>query len=113
MRAIVRTHFEIELSQAKTSIAAEEYKTAWIALQRAHILAQNYPFAHALIHWHMLLLSWKQRDIKELMGQILPTLLAIPLTLLFGRRRSLRMGRVNVNDFERSIPEDLRDILNQ
>lgn len=50
MRAIVREHFEIELSQVRTSIAAEEYKTAWIALQRAHILAQYYPFAHTLIH---------------------------------------------------------------
>lgn len=61
----------------------------------------------------MLLLGWKQRDIKEVMGQILPTLLAIPLTLMFERKRSLRIGTVNVNDFERSIPEDLRDILNQ
>jgi LuxR family transcriptional regulator, maltose regulon positive regulatory protein len=46
--------------------------------------------------------------------QLVPTILAIPLTLLFGKIRLLRLGKVNVdNSQQMSIPEDLLEILNQ
>jgi 2-polyprenyl-3-methyl-5-hydroxy-6-metoxy-1,4-benzoquinol methylase len=106
MKAIVREHFETELRKAKTAIAAKDYETAWTALQRAHILGQAYPLPHAFAHWEMLKLAWIQRDIKEIAGQILPTVLAVPLTWLFGRMRELRPGRVNVDDSKQtSIPD--------
>ncbi len=114
MKAIVREHFETEIRKAQTAIETGNFETAWIALQRAHILGQAYPLSHAIAHWKMLKLAWKQRDTKEIGGQFVQTLFAVPISLLFGQKRSLRDGKVNVDDSEQtSIPEDLLQILNQ
>jgi hypothetical protein len=114
MKPIVREHFEAELRKARIAIEAEDFDSAWIALQRAHILGQTAPIAHAIAHWNMLKLAWRQRDVKEVAGQLMPALLAIPLTLLFGQRRFLRGGKANLDEKEKmSIPEDIQKVLNQ
>ncbi|BAU15849.1 hypothetical protein LEP3755_64150 (plasmid) [Leptolyngbya sp. NIES-3755] len=114
MKAVLQEHFDAELKKAKTAIAAQDCETAWIALQRAHILGQRDAVAHTIAHWNMLKLAWKQRDFREVSGQLLPVLIAAPLTLLYGQIRALRGGKANVNDSERmSIPEDIQQILNQ
>lgn len=114
MKAALREHFNAELKKAKTAIAAQDFETAWTALQRAHILGQRDAVAHTIAHWNMLKLAWKQRDFREVRGQIMPVLIAAPLTLLYGQFRYLRGGKANVNDLEQmSIPEDIRQILNQ
>ncbi|MBE9225459.1 DUF3703 domain-containing protein [Phormidium sp. LEGE 05292] len=38
MKPIVQEHFNAELCRAKMAIARQDFETAWIALQRAHIL---------------------------------------------------------------------------
>lgn len=114
MKTVLREHFKAELEKAKTAIVAQDFETAWTALQRAHILGQRDAIAHTVAHWNMLKLAWRQRNFREVMGQLMPVLLAIPLTLLYGQMRSLRGGKSNVNDSERvSIPEDIQQILNQ
>ncbi|XGV97575.1 MAG: DUF3703 domain-containing protein [Leptolyngbya sp. BL-A-14] len=114
VKAVLQEHFDAELRQAKTAIAAQDFETAWIALQRAHILGQRDAVAHTIAHWNMLKLAWKQRDFREVSGQLMPVLLAIPLTFLYGQMRSPRGGKANVNDSKQmSIPEDIRKILNQ
>jgi hypothetical protein len=111
---IVKEQFKVELCRAKAAIADRDFETAWTALQRAHMLGQTDAIAHSIAHWHMLKLAWKQRDLRELAGQIMPTLLAIPLTILFGQIRAVRGGKANVNDSERmSIPEDIHQILDR
>lgn len=113
MKAIVREHFEIEIRTAQAAITTGDFEAAWTALQRAHILGQTDPVAHAIAHWEMLKLAWRQRDTKEMAGQFIPTVLAVPLTFLFGQKRSLRAGKVNIDNSDKSIPEDLLQILNQ
>ena len=114
MKAITQEHFKAELEKAKTAIAAQDFEAAWSALQRAHILGQRDAIAHTIAHWNMLKLAWKQRDFREVMGQLMPVLLAIPLTLLYGQMRSLRGGKANVNDSEQmAVPEDIQQIINQ
>ena len=114
MKAIILEHFETELRQAQTAIATKDFESAWTALQRAHILAQAYPFSHAIVHWRMLKLAWKQRNLKEVAEQVIPTSVAVPLTLLFGRKRRLRDGKANSSDSKRKfIPNDLLQILNR
>ncbi|MBD2357952.1 DUF3703 domain-containing protein [Tolypothrix sp. FACHB-123] len=114
MKAIVYEHFQAELSKAKTLIAEQDFESAWIALQRAHILGQNDAIAHPIAHWNMLKLAWKQKDFQEISMQLMSTVLAIPLTLLSGKKRYLRGGKANVDDSEKmSIPEDIQQILNQ
>jgi Protein of unknown function (DUF3703) len=114
MKATVQEHFSAELCRAKIAIADQDFQTAWTALQSAHILGQTDAIAHTIAHWSMLKLAWKQCDFQEIVGQLLPTLLAIPLTILFGQMRSLRGGKANVKDSEKmSIPEEIQQILNR
>ena len=114
MKAVLRKHFKAELEKAERAIAVQDFETAWIALQRAHILGQRDAIAHTIAHWNMLKLAWKWRDSQEVMGQLIPVLLAVPFTLFHGQMRSLRGGKANVNDAERmSIPQDIQQILNQ
>lgn len=83
-------------------------------MQRAHILGQTDAIAHAIAHWQMLKLAWRQRDFREVVGQLLPTIVAVPLTLLYGQTRTLRGGKANVDASARMpIPEDVQQILNQ
>ncbi|MDZ8140752.1 MAG: DUF3703 domain-containing protein [Nostoc sp. DedQUE04] len=114
MKAIVYEHFQAELCRAKTFITEQDFESAWIALQRAHILGQTDAIAHTIAHCNMLKLAWKQRDLQEIYGQLLSTFLAIPLTLSYGKRRFLRGGKANVDDSKKmSIPEDVQRILDQ
>ncbi|MER3434522.1 MAG: hypothetical protein C4288_14120 [Leptolyngbya sp. ERB_1_1] len=114
MKAVLQEHFDAELKQAKIAIAAQDFETAWTALQRAHILGQRNAVAHTIAHWNMLKLAWKQGDFREVRGQLLPTLLAFPLTLLYGQMRSLRSGKANIKDSDQmAIPQDIQQILNQ
>jgi hypothetical protein len=112
MKAIIWQHFELELARAKSATAEQNFEAAWTALQRAHRLGQRDAIAHTIVHWEMLTLAWRQRDFKEIRGQIMPTLLAFPLTLLFGQLRQLRGGKANPNYADNhSIPEDIRQLL--
>lgn len=114
MKTIIREHFETELGKARSAILMKDFDSAWIALQRSHILAQAHSLSHAQVHWEMLKLAWKQRDLKELVGQVIPMIVAVPLTLLIGRKRALRGGKANIGDLEKqSIPGDLLQILTQ
>lgn len=107
MKPQVQDRFQTELEQAKAAIATQDFDTAWIALQRAHMLGQR----HTVVHWHMLALAWQQQDFKEIKCQLLPILTAFPLTLLFGKFRTLRGGKANANSQENSIPEDIKQLL--
>lgn len=114
MKTILYEHFQAEIDKAKISIVEQDFESAWIALQRAHILGQTDAIAHTIAHWNMLKLAWQQRDLQEITAQLLSTILAIPLTLLYGKKRYLRGGKANVDDSEKmSIPEDIQQILNQ
>ncbi|MFQ4139233.1 DUF3703 domain-containing protein [Nodosilinea sp. PGN35] len=114
MKAIIRQHFESELARAKSATAAQNFEAAWTALQRAHMLGQRDAIAHTIAHWHMLTLAWRQQDLKEIKGHIIPTLLAFPLTLLFGQIRQLRGGKANPNYADNSsTPEDIQQLLQQ
>ncbi|MGG6239636.1 DUF3703 domain-containing protein [Nodosilinea sp. AN01ver1] len=84
MKATIRQHFKSELARAKSATAEQNVAAAWTALQRAHLLGQKDAIAHTVAHWHMLTLAWQQQDFKEIKGQIMPTLLAFPLSYDLG-----------------------------
>lgn len=114
MKPTLQKHFKAELSNATSAIAVQDFDAAWTALQRAHMLGQRDAIAHLLAHWAMLTLAWRQRDFREVAGQLFPVLLAVPLTVIFGRFRTLRSGRANTHSLEEMpIPDDVQHILNQ
>ncbi|WP_017296750.1 DUF3703 domain-containing protein [Nodosilinea nodulosa] len=112
MKTPVQNRFKAELDRAKTAIAQQDFDTAWIALQRAHMLGQKDAIAHTLAHGHMLALAWKQRDFQEIKDQLMPTLLAFPLTIVFGQMRKLRGGKASPSYAQsNSVPEDIQHLL--
>jgi Protein of unknown function (DUF3703) len=114
MKATVHKYLKTELSNAKIAIAEQDFQTAWTALEHAHILGQTDAIMHTVVHYQMLKLAWKQRDVDEIAGQLFPVLLALPLTFIFGQMRSLRSGKAHLNGSEKmSIPPDIQKILNQ
>jgi hypothetical protein len=84
MKAVLRERFKAELGRAKTAIATYDFETAWTALRRVHILGQRHTVVHIIAHWKMLKLAWKQKDFREVKGQLMPVLLAVPFTLFYG-----------------------------
>lgn len=60
---------------------ASNYQVAYCWLERAHILTQRMPLAHAKSHWLMLKLGVLTKDWREVVGQ-LPRIVA---ALLFSR----------------------------
>uniref|UniRef100_B8HMA5 DUF3703 domain-containing protein n=1 Tax=Cyanothece sp. (strain PCC 7425 / ATCC 29141) TaxID=395961 RepID=B8HMA5_CYAP4 len=75
----VREELRAELNRAKIAMTEQEFAIASAALGRAHDLGVEDPIAHTIVHWHMLKLAWQQRNFQEVGGQLLPTLLILPL----------------------------------
>lgn len=63
------------------AIRASDFQAAYRWLERAHILTQRMPLAHAKSHWLMLKLGVQTKDWREVGGQ-LPRIVA---ALLFSR----------------------------
>jgi hypothetical protein len=101
-----------ELAVYRTAKAASEIATAWVALERAHIVSQPYLGPHLAIHWTMLGFAIEQRDMREVAGQIARLALA-PFGAVTGRIPIGNTGRSNVSAFQpMPVPEDLLSKIN-
>lgn len=81
---------------------------AWLALERAHILAQPRLAMHVRVHWAMLGFAIAQGDRTEALGQLLRLLLA-PIGNVTGRLPLGNTGRARVSAFApMALPADLR-----
>ena len=111
MKQKLKAAFEQQMSLAKTNYQQTNYKQCFYHLERAHILGQSYIIPHTLSHWWMFKLGIKQRNIKEIVGQI-PRILA---SVIFSRIWVPlgNTGGTNVNPLKpMPIPEDLKTYLN-
>ncbi|MFK8103680.1 MAG: DUF3703 domain-containing protein [Saprospiraceae bacterium] len=68
--ASLKPFYQLELSNYQSAYSKGNLTTAWQHLERAHILGQQYPFAHSFVHWKMLQFGIKIKSGKEIMGQI-------------------------------------------
>jgi hypothetical protein len=60
-----------EIEDAEKRIAAEDAEGAFRHLERAHVLGQSSTYQHTRIHWLMLKHGIRERDVKEIAGQVL------------------------------------------
>ncbi|WP_317047393.1 DUF3703 domain-containing protein [Dokdonia sp. Dokd-P16] len=82
-------------------------------MERSHVIGQSYPFEHSYSHWLMLNFGFKQKDFKEVAGQL--------IRLLVGGWKSFinhvpkgNTGGSNVPPLKKmEVPADLKFILNQ
>lgn len=108
--ASLSTAFQAEMQAMHKHLAAAEYDAAFSRLERAHILGQQNTGQHTQVHLWMLRLGWKQRDVREVLGQ----LLRIPAALLFSRLWVPlgNTGGANVSAIRpMPVPDDLAAIL--
>ncbi|MCX4691105.1 DUF3703 domain-containing protein [Streptomyces sp. NBC_01408] len=105
----VRAAFEAELARA--GAAAPDTEAMWTALERAHVLSQNWAWPHTRAHWHMFRLAVRCRDRKETAGQVLRMLVAGPGSLA-GRVPQGNSGRTRAGLLTpMPVPDDLRALL--
>lgn len=110
MRAAVREAYELEMREATRLFAANETLAAFARLERAHVLGQRNTIAHVRAHWAMLSLARRQRNRREVRGQVGRILGAALFTWLWVPDGNT--GGANVSAFMRmDIPPDLRHLL--
>lgn len=70
MHPELRRAYDAEMTTASRLYGAGNLQLAFSHLERAHILGQSFPIAHARTHWWMLKVGWRNQDIVEIRGQI-------------------------------------------
>lgn len=112
MHAELRRAYDAEMTAAANQYGAGNLQPAFFHLERAHILGQSFPLAHAKAHWWMLRVGWHRKDVVEILGQI-PRIVGA----LFFSRVWVPLGntgRARVPPFQSmSIPEDLQRLLDK
>lgn len=79
--------------------AAGDAKSAFSALERAHVLGQLDFVPHLRVHWQMLRAGWAAADRREVIGQLMRIAL-VPIGHLVGRLPVGNTGGANVSAFK-------------
>lgn len=109
----LRIAFNERIDKAKFYYLRGEYDFAFALLEEAHILGQRHIKAHTIAHFWMLKVALKQKDIKEIWGQ----LIRLPMGILASATGFVPVGNTggaNVSALKRMpIPHALQDLLNK
>ncbi|HYD81047.1 MAG TPA: DUF3703 domain-containing protein [Paucimonas sp.] len=111
MQPLHRKAFDDEIGHVRDALAQRDHERAYRHLERAHILGQRYVRPHTHTHLLFLLIGWRRRDWREILGQ----LARIPLGMLGSALNRVPVGNTggaNVSMFQAMpIPDDLRERL--
>jgi hypothetical protein len=102
---------EKELAVASRLSRLGREQESFHRLERAHILGQTSTVQHVRVHWRMLLWGLRQKDCREVLGQIQRIIGALVATP-FGKLPRGNTGGAKVSPFQSMpIPEDLEKLL--
>jgi len=105
-------YYQKELQAVKENLQQENLQYAWHHLERAHIIAQKYPYEHTVVHWKMFQFGIKIKSTKEVFGQI-PRLLVGGVKSFVGNIPVGNTGGANVPPLKpMEIPKELQEIIN-
>jgi hypothetical protein len=108
LSGVAREVYRREMAAAQT---AESSVLRWRHLERAHIVSQPDPWLHTCTHAAMLALALRQRDRREVLGQVIRLIVAAPGSLT-GRYPVGNTGRVDAGLMApMPIPADLAAVL--
>lgn len=103
-----RSLIDAEMVAYREACDENDRAAAWRALERVHIISQPFLLPHLANHLAMLGFAARERDPKEMFGQIIRLALA-PLGAMTGRVPVGNTGRSNVSAFlPMDLPEDLQ-----
>ena len=110
-RWTLRAAWAAEHAAADAARAAGDARAEWARLERAHILSQPLAGAHVRTHVAMLGYGVRHHDRREVLGQVVRTVVAAPGSLT--RRYPLgNTGGADVSAVRpMPVPEDLRPLL--
>lgn len=107
----LKPSYQRELKEAENTFVNRHYSLSWRYLERAHILAQPYPYDHTAVHWKMFCFGIKVKNFTEVLGQI-PRLLVGGVKSFVGHIPVGNTGGANVPPLQpMEIPEDLAAII--
>ena len=110
-RIALTAAWHAERDAATAARRTSDGNAEWHHLERAHILSQPLAGLHLRTHRAMLAASVRRRDGREVSGQLLRLLLAVPGSLS-GRYPVGNTGGADVSAFSpMAVPEDLRPLL--
>lgn len=106
----LKAAYKKELEYYQFYLESKQYHNAWHHLERSHIIGQSYPLEHTYSHWLMLKFGLMQKNIKEVLGQL--------LRLAVGGWKSFinhvprgNTGGANVPPLKRMIiPDDIKSL---
>ncbi len=109
----IKKHIDAEIEAASELIESGNLESAFYHLERAHVLGQAITVEHTRVHWLMLKIGWRKRDVREIFGQLLRIVGASTKTP-FGIYPTGNTGGANVWFFKpMPIPDDLQKIINK
>ena len=111
MKPAQKSEYQRVLISSRELEKAKNYSAAFSGLERAHILGQRYLIPHIHTHLLMLRIGFKQRDIREIFGQLLRVFATIPGYIL-GWVPKGNTGGSNVSALKpMPLPDDLVQLL--
>ncbi|WP_374772632.1 DUF3703 domain-containing protein [Streptomyces sp. NBC_01310] len=100
--------FTVEMA---TALASGPMPERWRAAERAHILSQPWPRAHTRTHAVMLRLAVRDRDLREVLGQLVRLAVAYPGSAA-GKYPDGNTGRTRAGlTTPMPVPDDLAALL--
>jgi hypothetical protein len=110
MHRDTRAAYATEMTSARAAQTRGDCRQSFFHLERAHILGQRSTLKHVYAHWLMLSAGLKQRDLREVLGQIprmFAALLSSHVWVPLGNT-----GRARVGAFTpMPVPADLRHLV--
>jgi len=107
----IKKYIDAEVEAAEQLVNENDFEAAFRHLERAHVLGQAITVEHTRVHWLMLKIGWRRRDLREIFGQLFRIAGASTKTPL-GIYPTGNTGGANVSPFKpMPVPEDLRLIL--
>lgn len=104
----IRPHVQAELDAAHDAERRGEFHTAFLKLERAHVLGQASTREHVRVHWHMLRFALRNSLGPESFGQAW-RLAAAALFTPLGVVPAGNTGGAGVSGLKRMrLPQDLR-----
>ena len=108
---VITDTISADRAAARAARQAGDMDEAWRLLERTHILSQPWAWPHVRSHLDMLVLAVHARDRREIVGQIVRTLVAGPGSAV-GRYPLGNTGRADVPATQpMPVPADLAELL--
>lgn len=109
----INKYIDAEVKRAESLVTENDLDAAFRHLERTHVLGQAITYEHTRIHFLMLKIGWKTKDLREIFGQIFRIIGAFTKTP-FGIYPTGNTGGANVSPFKRMpISDDLQTMLRQ